>query len=195
MAPYLLAFFSTFFALALFWPTLRLWREHRVNALVLPSDDSAHGLVGRLFKGTILAAFMLLVSLGLGLSLAVIGPLSWLESSTTDFIGWVLLAASLLWIVVAQAQMGASWRIGIDSGSHTELVTGGIFQLSRNPIFLGMRLSLLGLFLVLPNAVTLAILVLGEALMQVQVRLEEEHLGALHGEAYVAYRKRVRRWA
>ena len=32
----LLLFFAIFFALAFFWPTFRLWRRERVNALVLP---------------------------------------------------------------------------------------------------------------------------------------------------------------
>ena len=57
-----------------------------------------------------------------------------------------------------------------------------------------MRLSLLGLFLVFPAAATLVLLVAGEILMQVQVRLEEQHLTALHGEVYRVYRSRVRRW-
>mgnify|MGYP001490612632 CR=1 FL=1 len=65
----------------------------------------------------------------------------------------------------------------------------GVFRLSRNPIFLGMRLTLLGLFLVIPNAVTLAVLVLGNVLVQVQVRLEEAF-----GEVYARYREQVRRW-
>ena len=38
---------------------------------------------------------------------------------------------------------------------------GGVFGLSRNPIFLGMMLTLLGLFLVIPNAVTLLTFVMG----------------------------------
>ena len=30
--------------------------------------------------------------------------------------------------------------------------------------------------------------------MQVQVRLEEQHLTSLHGKVYEAYRAQVRRW-
>ena len=97
-------------------------------------------------------------------------------------------------MIVAQAQMGASWRIGIDAAAQPPLVRSGLFALSRNPIFLGMRLALLGLFLALPTGATLAILLLGEVLMQVQVRLEEAHLGEALGEDYEAYRRDTRRW-
>lgn len=46
----------------------------------------------------------------------------------------------------------------------------------------------------MPNAVTLAVLVLGDALMQIQVRLEEEYLGRMHGQEYEHYRRQTRRW-
>ena len=66
--------------------------------------------------------------------------------------------------------------------------------MSRNPIFLGMRLTLLGLFLILPNAFTLVVMVAGDLLMQIQVRLEEDFLTKTHGETYLNYCKRTRRW-
>ncbi|WP_237489227.1 methyltransferase family protein [Tsuneonella aeria] len=194
MALELLLFFSIFFAAAFFWPTYRLWRRERINALVLPYDDSAHGMVGRWFRVTLIGMSLFLAALALGLPPAAAGPLPWLEQPVVRNIGWGLLALSLVWVVAAQAQMGASWRIGIDAGTRLPLVTTGIFALSRNPIFLGMRGSLLGLFLVLPNAFTLAILLVGEVLIQVQVRLEEAHLLASHGPQYEAYRQSVRRW-
>jgi protein-S-isoprenylcysteine O-methyltransferase Ste14 len=90
--------------------------------------------------------------------------------------------------------MGSSWRIGIDSQHQTSLVQSGLFGISRNPIFLAMRVNLLGLFLVLPCAATLVLLVAGELLIQIQVRLEEQHLSSLHGLEYVAYCRQTRRW-
>ncbi|CAG0926634.1 hypothetical protein TFLX_00137 [Thermoflexales bacterium] len=55
-------------------------------------------------------------------------------------------------------------------------------------------MTLLGLFCMLPNAITLAMLVVGEALLQIQVRLEEEYLTETHGEVYLQYRRQTRRW-
>ena len=64
----------------------------------------------------------------------------------------------------------------------------GVFGLSRNPIFLGMMLTLAGLFLVIPNALTLLTFVTGVVLIQIQVRLEEEILARTHGGEYTEYR-------
>jgi protein-S-isoprenylcysteine O-methyltransferase Ste14 len=109
-------------------------------------------------------------------------------------VGYVLLLLSLGWITCAQYQMGRSWRIGFKEDDLPDLVKTGLFARSRNPIFLGMRVTLLGLFLVFPCAVTLAILALSEALIAIQVRLEEAHLSKSLGETYLAYAAATPRW-
>ena len=55
--------------------------------------------------------------------------------------------------------VGESWRIGIDEKHQTALVKTGVFGFSRNPIFLGMMITLAGVFLVIPNVLTLLALV------------------------------------
>lgn len=190
----LLAYYALLLAAVFIWPTWRLWRRERINGFVLPSDDTAEGVIGIWFKGLIGSVGVLAAALALGVSPDALGRLPWAEGRVAQLAGWALLAISLAWMVVAQHGMGRSWRIGIDQQQQGPLVRAGLFALSRNPIFLGLRLNLLGLFLVSPNAVTLAIALLGEALMQVQVRLEEAHLGREFGENYAAYRRAVRRW-
>lgn len=86
---------------------------------------------------------------------------------------------SLVWVLVAQTQMGESFRIGVDNAHATALIRHGWFGVSRNPIFLGLLVMLLGCVLVLPSAASLAVSVLGYASIQIQVRLEEEHLTRL----------------
>lgn len=190
----LLAYFLVFFAVAFVWPTWRLWRRDRINAFVLPFDDTAYGVVSKGFRLLILGLFAVLIA-ALWLPMDQFGPLPWLESNAVRIAGIVLMAASLILIVVAQAQMGRSWRIGIDTGRPAVLVQTGVFSQSRNPIFLSMRANLLGLLLLWPNAATATAFLLGEVLMQVQVRLEEEHLGRALGAEYASYRGRVPRWA
>jgi protein-S-isoprenylcysteine O-methyltransferase Ste14 len=115
--------------------------------------------------------------------------LEWARSA-----GWGLLLATLPWIVAAQSQMGRHWRVGIDRTNETSLVVKGLFRWSRNPIFLAMRVNMLGLFLAMPTAVTLALLMCSELTVQVQVRLEEQFLLSKHGAAYENYCRQVRRW-
>ena len=190
----LLLYFTLFFAAAMFWPTWRLWRREGVNAFVLPRDDSVEGYVGRWFRFVLIGIPVLLAALSAGLPVEAAGPLTWLDRPALKIASWAMLAASLVWVVIAQAQMGISWRIGIDARSRPPLVRSGVFSISRNPIFLGMRAALLGLFLALPNAATLTILIAGEILIQVQVRLEEAYLGKIHGAEYRRYTEEVRRW-
>ena len=107
--------------------------------------------------------------------------------------GWVAIAAGLVLLILAQAQMGASWRIGIDP-SPTALVTSGLYQLVRNPIYSAMLLLVAGLLLIAPCLVTLMIFVVGTVLIAVQARLEERHLLTIHGDTYRAYASRVGRF-
>jgi protein-S-isoprenylcysteine O-methyltransferase Ste14 len=109
-------------------------------------------------------------------------------------IGWILLILSLILVWIAQSHMRDSWRIGIDEENKTDLITTGFFSLSRNPIFLGIMIANVGLFLALPNAFTLLIVSLSTISINTQIRIEEEFLSQEFGATYSAYQKRVSRW-
>lgn len=188
-------FVLVYFGTALLLPSYRTWKRTGVNPYVFGRGDNVHDYAGLLLR-LVIAACVAVVGVYAFLpdGYAYLSPILWLEHDALLYAGIGLLLCSFLWTVIAQAQMGKSWRIGIDAASKTELVQSGIFSLLRNPVFLGMRITLLGLFLVLPNAVMLAILVAGDVIIQIQVRLEEEYLAHMHGADYAAYRKQTRRW-
>lgn len=192
---FLIGYYALFFLFAMFLPTYRVWKTTGVNPYKLGSSDSAHDYIGKLFRATLITcALMILAFVFFPSIYERFLPLSFLSYRSITGIGLSLMLVALGWVLVAQWNMQKSWRIGIDEDVQTELVRRGLFNISRNPIFLGMRLMLLGLFLVLPNAVMLVILVSGEILIQIQVRLEEEFLRRIHGDNYVTYQKQVRRW-
>ena len=195
MKLFLLAYIIIFFGLAMILPSYRVWKTTGVNPYKFGKSESTHDYVGALFRFTILAvALVVILFVFLPSLYEYLVPISYLSNSTLSNIGQILLTLAVAWVLIAQVHMQKSWRIGIDENVKTELIQTGLFKISRNPIFLGMRIVLLGLFLVLPNAATLVILFSGELLIQTQVRLEEEFLTRAHGEAYKAYRKQVRRW-
>ncbi len=187
--------FFLYFGLAFVWPSLRVWRLTRVNPYVLPSSDDVYGFVTVAMRALILALFAYVTGQWLWPSVeGEAGILPWLITPTARIAGWSGLALALVWTVTAQFQMGRSWRIGIDTDRSKELVTSGLFAWSRNPIFLAMRVCLASLVLIRPNAATLALWLVGDVIMQVQVRLEESFLQQQHGANYLAYRARTRRW-
>lgn len=184
-----------YFAVAFAWRSVVVWKQTGINPYVLGKTDTAYDYIGVVFRVTfgMLAAAIILYSVFTSVYVYT-APIVWLDFNIFKWIGLALLIVSFIWTAIAQAQMGNSWRIGIDKENRTDLVHKGLFKVSRNPIFVGMRVALLGVFLIIPNALTLLALGLGDVLMQIQVRLEEEHLRGLHGADYDAYQGEVRRW-
>lgn len=184
-----------FFVSVFFLRTFVVWQRTGINAYVLLRQGGPQGVIGRYFKILPLLSTLVIVLFAFfPSSYSVLVPIDWLSLRVVEIAGLVLLVGTLGWIIVAQVQMGNSWRIGIDENARTELVINGVFALSRNPIFLGMKLNSLGFFLVLPNTITLLVLALGWALIDVQVAMEEAYLKAAHDEKYQAYCNAVRRW-
>jgi protein-S-isoprenylcysteine O-methyltransferase Ste14 len=77
----------------------------------------------------------------------------------------------------------------------TALVAGGIFRITRNPMYVGLLFVLLAWAVFLSCAWTLAgplafVLYIG----RFQIAPEERALSVLFGDDYAAYRQRVRRW-
>ncbi len=184
------------------WRLRWLRRNTGVDAMAFETGDGAHAFLLRMFR----------VMVGLT-GLYVVARAIWWRSldaavgridavaAVTEAAGGVLqtlalamMATGVLAMVAGQRTMGLSWRIGVDRDRPTDLVTSGLFRYSRNPIFAGVGAYFIALFLVSPTAPTLAIMAAGLVGMAVQVRLEEEHLGNLHGALYEDYRRRVRRW-
>jgi protein-S-isoprenylcysteine O-methyltransferase Ste14 len=75
------------------------------------------------------------------------------------------------------------------------LVSGGVYRFTRNPMYLGLLLALLGwaVFLSRP-AVLLFLPVFVLYINRFQINPEERVLSSLFGDEYAAYRASVRRW-
>lgn len=90
--------------------------------------------------------------------------------------------------------MGDSWRIGIDRGAPGALVTDGIFAWSRNPIYLGFELGVIGTFLIQGRLIFLVITLVLMGVLSALIRREERFLTRSYGDAYREYQSRVGRY-
>jgi protein-S-isoprenylcysteine O-methyltransferase Ste14 len=173
------------------WPVMRLRRETGVWAVTL-HRETAPGQ--RVVAGAFLA--MQLAALAFVAAYALRGPAPlgvWPFPASSAWLGLGVGLAGLLLVALAQRQMGASFRIGIDD-AETDLVQGGLFGLVRNPIFSALLVLLAGMFLAVPCLWTLALWIASALTVSKQVRLEERHLIDQHGDAYRSYAARVGRF-
>jgi protein-S-isoprenylcysteine O-methyltransferase Ste14 len=183
--------------LALVLPTIRFKRNNPgVNPIVRVSGDSAFEL-GQRMLGT---AFLLLLLGVLCYSVLpryywVLSPITYLHRLAHSLlVGAMCISIGIFIVMVGQYQMGASWRVGVDKANSTALVARGLYSYSRNPIYVGGTLTTLGYFIWVPTAVTLASLATFIVAINFQVRLEEEHMRALHGKLFDNYCREVPRW-
>jgi protein-S-isoprenylcysteine O-methyltransferase Ste14 len=135
-------------------------------------------------------------------ALAVIAMARWLPSGNLPFVGSGALAlvALMAGIAVALAGVVAFARRGttvnpLTPERATALVDVGVYRWTRNPMYLGMALALLGLALWCTSLPGVA-LVSGFCayITRFQIMPEERALHGIFGEPYAAYRRRVRRW-
>ena len=77
----------------------------------------------------------------------------------------------------------------------SSLVTSGIYQFSRNPMYVGLLMVLMGWGIYLSNMYSLIMTALFVLYInQYQIRPEEKALSNLFPTEFTAYTKKVRRW-
>lgn len=97
--------------------------------------------------------------------------------------------------VVSVLTMRDSWRAGVSKTDETELITGGIYQISRNPAFLGFDLVYVGIVLMFFNWLLLLVSAAAMMMFHLQiVNVEEDFLLETFGDEYIRYEKKVCRY-
>ena len=97
--------------------------------------------------------------------------------------------------VISVWTMKDSWRAGVSKTDQTELVTDGIYQISRNPAFLGFDLVYVGILLMFFNWLLFAFSIFAMFMFHLQiVKVEEVFLSNVFGSDYEDYKKKVNRY-
>lgn len=110
------------------------------------------------------------------------------------WVGVIFCLAGLLMLILSLIAFGKSFRVGIDSEHPDQMVTGGVFALTRNPIYVAFGLVLVGQFLIFSNWLMLAYIIAAAWLINRQVLREEDFMRQHYGQEYLAYTRRVRRY-
>jgi protein-S-isoprenylcysteine O-methyltransferase Ste14 len=105
---------------------------------------------------------------------------------------FVLALALVAWAITTMARAGSNVPTNLPT---TTIVGSGPYRFTRNPIYLGMFLGLIGLTIALDNLWLLVMLVPFAIVIRYGVVAREEaYLERKFGDVYRGYRSRVRRW-
>lgn len=135
------------------------------------------------------------------------GLLMWLASREVPSFAWptavriaatVVLVSAGVCITIAGVRNFVRARTTINPlkpDTASSLVTTGIYRFTRNPMYLGLLLILLGWAAFLANALAFVVAA-GFVLYlnRLQITPEERVLSSLFGAEFAAYKTRVRRW-
>ena len=175
---------------------LRIRRGIKVFALGVGKSGRRRVLELSFFVGLVLwMAAILLYALGQEARLLPsFLEIKLIDSNPLGFAGAVLIVLGFALFVWALVSFGNSWRVGIDKKALGDLVTTGVFALSRNPIFLFIDLYFVGTFLINGTLVFLLFALLVIVGLHYQIVQEEKFLAGAYGRAYEDYCARTGRY-
>jgi protein-S-isoprenylcysteine O-methyltransferase Ste14 len=102
--------------------------------------------------------------------------------------------AALLATVKCWARMGKDWRMAVTAEPDQALITDGLFERIRHPIYAFSILLMLCTLVVVPTWPMLVAAVVHVVMFVTKARNEERHMLAVHGDGYAHYLARTGRF-
>ena len=158
------------------------------NNIEQDGEAPIHKTLFYLSKYSILAIWgaMILQIWGISLSVITVPPLIEVIGLAAWFFGFAFL-------YLGRLEMGSSFRLGTPK-EHTRLKVGGLFSVSRNPMYVGVYATVVASVLYTLNPV---VMVLGAFVIAIHhsiVLAEESHMQKVFGLEYWDYCNRVGRY-
>ncbi len=113
--------------------------------------------------------------------------ISLIDSSAARVAGVVHVFSGFAFFILGLMALGSSWRLGIDEKAPGTLVTRGIYNFSRNPIYGFFDLYLLGTFFINGKLIFLVFALLVAVNLHYQIIGEEKFLRQIYGKLYQEY--------
>jgi protein-S-isoprenylcysteine O-methyltransferase Ste14 len=137
----------------------------------------------------LLISIVLMVALHFLIPLVQVIPVPW------NILGIVPIVAGVALNLIADSAFRKVRTTVKPFEESSSLVTNGVFRLSRNPMYLGFVLILLGIAIVLGSLTAFAIIpVLAILMDRVFIQVEEGMLEVKFGQTWLEYKAKERRW-
>lgn len=164
----------------------------------LASGNRCANSVGSIMKSSRIPppAWMLIFALAIWILSRYI-PLAAIIPGEWRWLGWCVMALAPITPIAANVQFRRAQTTAnpLKPETATALVTSGVFSWTRNPMYLGLSMLLLGWAIVFGALSSLiAALLFVPFIYMVQIRAEEYALRTRFGADYERYCNRVNRW-
>lgn len=139
---------------------------------------------------------VLLVTLAVAYGLKIaLGGGALLPAGVRENVGGLLMIVAISLVIWSIAHFRQHRELLLPHTPSQHLMTDGPFRFSRNPIYLGMAIFIVGAGRATNNPWMIGSSLLFAAIIDLFViRREEAYLAERFGDAYASYRSRVRRW-
>jgi protein-S-isoprenylcysteine O-methyltransferase Ste14 len=139
-----------------------------------------------------------IVAVAVAILLHFAWPLPWLPAPLSEFlfgVGVLVAAGAVAMEFAAMRAMSRARTTVLPHRRSDHLVTGGPFSFTRNPIYLGNTMLMIGIGLIAGIAWFILLAPLAAfATTKLAIEREERHLEIRFGKHFRDYAKRVRRW-
>jgi protein-S-isoprenylcysteine O-methyltransferase Ste14 len=162
----------------------------------LSTRQSIKGKSKKLSISILLSTFIYVL---IALRITVLKPIWFLEIYLFEFeiiriMGLIILSIGFIIGIFSLIAMKKSWRVGIKYDQKTKLVSSGVYRISRNPYFLSYYVLILGYIFVYPSLILLVLYVTLVFVFHKMILVEEKYLETMHGDLYLNYKKKVKRY-
>ncbi len=195
---------ETIFVVTLFLLYLGLWKIKQVNQkkntgidpkVMASSTSNIQKYMNQL--SNVLTAYVVLIIVLHSCQIQLGSFLRRIEEMNLmffDIIGFITGLIGLSFCLYAQIKMGKSWRVGIDEKVKTDLITTGLYKHIRNPTYLGLFILNIGVWIIWSTWSVFLLNLVFILFLEIQVRCEEDYLFSLHGNKYLEYKQRTKRY-
>ena len=160
-------------------------------------SGSGGAMMDAIKTAALIAFGALLVWQGASAAFGVYIPLGNRLFDPLPVFGTIVALSGALLFLNAIATMGASWEIPVSGEKESPaagLITSGPFRFSRNPIYLGFGITMVGWMLLIPTILSLVIVIGSMMNLRYQALEEEAYLIRRYDADYEAWARRVGRF-
>jgi protein-S-isoprenylcysteine O-methyltransferase Ste14 len=120
--------------------------------------------------------------------------LSFLDYTPVKIVAIIMMCLAFLLNIMFTISVGKSIQDGLALGEVPKLVTTGVYGYIRHPGYLAFFAIAFGTFLIIPNLITLVLLVYTCVVVYGHTLEEEKKLMKMYGEEYERYQNKVGRY-